>query len=735
MQIIQSLHRKGYRSLLITLDSTLQGLSWFFGWPGNATRACVVRVAEGHRRQSLNPLSLLRGFLLVLLLTQFVLGIAWADPAPTTTSTTPQPATTSAQAGDKAKPQSSAKQFPTIVVTAATRNPQPPNTTAATTTVLTHDYLQDNHFVDVPGALQLVPGLALVQSGNPGAQTSVFIHGLNSNQTLVTVDGRRQAVGLSGADDNLTNLTLDNIDRIEVVRTPVSSLDGGSAMGGVINLVTLSGRGLEKPVGSASFEAGSFNTFRENIQSRGADGNFDYAVSASRQDSIYPAFSPGYDPFFIPGFAAQADQYRNSSFRGNMGYQVSPDIYVDLHATYSNAYTSAPGIYLTPDPSASLLIENWNLSPEVVAKVTDFYTTKLYVTHDQQRQAGNDPFLADELISFGSSPQGCITRLQINTDSVDWQNDFQIAHNWSVTTGIQGDNRHFYENDNVLGFRTLDSHDNNIGGYISSQWQPLPGLNILNSGRYDSYSQFGGSFSWRQGASYLVAPTKTVIHASVSSAFTPPPLQDLYIFNAGSPFFGPFLPNPTLQPETDLGWEAGVEQPLWDGRITPSATYFHNDVSNAIVNTRLPGGAFINENANHVTTDGVEIGLKIDPISTVSINIGYTYLNAVDDTTQMRLVRRPRSSLVAVGTWKPIEPLTLTLGGTWVVGREDLDALLGNQEDAPDYFVIRASASYRINDTVSLWVRGENLTDRNYQPALGFLAPSIAGYGGIQISF
>ena len=680
-------------------------------------------------------------------------GFVWADPAATTASqpvpasTTAKPATP-AQANAKTKPaaskpsssETSAPQPPvtqldTIVVTAATRTPQSPDSTASTSTVLTHQYLEDGRFEDVTSALQMVPGLSVVTLGSQGAQTSVFVHGLNSNQTLVTVDGRRQAVGLSGADDNLTNLTLDNVDQIEVVRSPVSSMQGGSAMGGVINIVTLSGKGLSTPQSSVSFEGGSFNTFRENAQSRGAVGNFDYAVSASRQDSIFPALSPGYAPFFAPGFAAQADQYRNSTFRGNFGYQVNPDIYVDLHTAYSNAYTSSPGIYLTPDPTASLLIEDWNLSPEVVAKVTDFYTTKVYCTHDQQRQADNDPFLANELISFGSSPQGSITRLQINTDSVDWQNDFQIAHNWSITAGIQGDNRDFYENDNVLGFRTLDGHDNNIGGYISSQWQPLPGLNILNSGRYDSYSEFGGSFSWKQGISYRVAETQTLLHASVSSAYTPPPIQDLYVFNAGSPFFGPFLPNPGLQPETDLGWEAGVEQPLWDGRITPSVTYFHNDVSNAIENVRLPNGAFINENLNHVTTDGVEIGLNLQPISTVSVNVGYTYLNADDTTTGMRLVRRPRNSIVASGTWKPIDPLTLTLGGTWVVGREDLDALTGVQEDAPDYFVVRASANYRINDTVSLWVRGENLTDRNYQPALGFLAPSIAGYGGVKISF
>jgi vitamin B12 transporter len=625
----------------------------------------------------------------------------------------------------------------TIVVTAATREAQAPESTAATTTVLTGDDLEQGRFADVVDALQTVPGLAVVASGNQGAETSIFTHGLNSNQTLVTIDGRRQAGGLSGADDNLTNLTLDNVDQIEVVRTPVSSLDGGSAMGGVINIVTLSGRDLAQPQGSVSFEAGSFDTFRESAQSRGAAGNFDYAVAASRQDSSFAAYSPGSTSygFTTPGYQGQADQYRNTTLRGNFGYQVSPDIYVDLHAAYSDAYTSSPGIYLTPDPTASLLIEDWNLSPEVVAKVTDFFQTKFYLTHDQQRQADNDPFLADELISYGSSPQGSITRLQIDTDSVDWQNDFEPAHNWKITAGLQGDNRGFYEFDNVLGYRTLNGHDNDIGGYISSQWEPLPGLNILDSGRYDCYSQFDGNFSWRQGASYLIAPTKTVVHASVSSAYTPPPLQDLYVYNAGSPGYGPFLPNPSLQPETDLGCEVGVEQPLWNDRITPSVTYFHNDVQHAIENVRLNDGAFINENLNHVTTDGVEIGLKLRPWSTVEANLNYTYLDAVDNSTQLRLVRRPRNTLVATGSWTPLPPLTLTMGATWIVGRQDLDALSGAQEEAPDYFVIRASVNYRWNEHVTLWVRGENLTDRSYQPALGYLATGQAVYGGVKVAF
>jgi vitamin B12 transporter len=659
-----------------------------------------------------------------------------ASSSATSATTTPRPIPAPQSPADVTLPSSSdIKSLPTIVVTAATRETQSPETTATTTTVLTHQYLQDSAFVDVPSALQLVPGLSVVTSGSQGSQTSVFIHGLDSNQTLVTVDGRRQAVGLSGADDNLANLTLDNVDQIEVVRTPVSSINGGSAMGGVINIVTLSGRGLDKPVSSAFVEAGSFNTFRENIQSRGMQGNFDYAVSITRQDSEFPALSTGDAANFTTGFGGQADQYRNTTLRGNFGYQLSPEVYLDLHSAYSNAYTSSPSQFVTPDPTANLDIEDWNLSPEVVAKVTDFYSTKLYYIHDQQRQASDDPFFLAESQEFGFSPQGDVTRLQINTDSVDWQNDFQFAHNWSVSAGIQGDNRHDYEFDNGLGVRTFDEHDDNIGGFISSQWQPIDGLNVLTSGRYDQYSQYGGTFTWRQGVSYVVASTKTVLHASVARAFTPPPLQDRVVFFP-NPFGANFFPNPDLQPETSLGWEVGAEQPLWDNRITPSVTYFHNDIRNEIANAQLPSGDFMEENIGKATTEGVEVGIKLQPLDTVTLNLDYTYLNAVNDSTYTRLVRRPRNSFVFSGTWMPIPALTFTLGGNWVVGREDINYDPPyNQIDAPDYFTLRASATYRINDTVSIWVRGENLTDRNYQPALGYYATSIAGYGGIKISF
>jgi vitamin B12 transporter len=648
--------------------------------------------------------------------------VASADPAPTPaiSSTSAKPAkaaaakASAAPAGKTpARADASAPaviEMPVVLVTAATRNPQTIDTTATSSTVITHQDLENNQYINVAQALSSVPGLSVVPTGVPGQVTTVFTRGTDGNMTLFTIDGRHQPVGLDGAYD-FTNLTLDNINQIEVVRTPSSSLQGGNATGGVINLVTLTGKGLATPQGSASFEAGSFSTYREVLESRGAAGNFDYAVSASNEDA---------------GMNRPNENYRNTVYRGNFGYQITPDVYFDMHTGYSLANAGAPNSIITPDPIGRLQTQDWFISPEVTVKVTDFYTTKLFYNHDEQRQGYNDPYTSPD--GFSIEPQ--VTSLKIDTDSVDWQNNFEIAHNWHITAGVQADNSRANQFTNVNDFdfppvidtTTLANSLFNIGGYAESDWEPLTGLNVLSSVREDHYSDFEGAFSWRQGVSYRIAPTKTVVHASGSSSYTPPSLQQLYF---------PGFSNPNLKPEKALSWEAGVEQPLLDGKVTPSVTYFHNDITDYIQSD----AAFIPQNIASATTQGVEADIKARPSDELTLDLNYTYLAADNDAKEIRLVRRPRNTVNFTAVWTPIEPVTLSLGGSWIMGREDFDAVTFAQEDARDYFVMRASATYRISKNVSIWVRGENLTNAHYQPVLGYPALGLGGYGGIKVSF
>lgn len=619
---------------------------------------------------------------------------ATAAATPPATSASLPPGRAAVPATDTADLQSD------ITVTVATRDPQPVATTGTSTTVLTNDQLKNQNYSRVADALQSVPGVAVVTSGTPGQVTSVFTRGTNSDQTLLTIDGRRQAPDFTNFYD-FTNLTFDNVDQVEVDRTPASSLQGANAIGGVINLVTLSGRGMTTPEGSVGFEGGSFDTFREFADSLGSEGDFDYGVAFSRQDSHYPRPN---------------DAYHNSVYRGNFGYAITPKIYFDVQTSYTSSFSGDPGIISFPDPSATLFRETWNVSPRISAQVTDFYTTTFYYNHTQLRQVASD------LFNFSHN------RSQTNTDSIDWQNDLQLAKNWKITAGVQGDSSAFNDFDDVAGLEDIDRDISTIGGYVQSQWQPVAGLNILNSVRYDAYSQFQGAFSWRQAASYQTPVTATVLHASVASSYETPTVDDLY-----SPgFFGFAVGNPNLKPETSLGWEVGADQPFWDHRVDLSATYFHNDLRDLIEDV----GVFDNpENVGHATTEGAEIGVTVHPYKQVSANINYTYLTAVDDDTDLRLLRRPRNSLNFTTTYQPIPAVTLSLGGSWVMGREDIDPYSSARVDAPDYFTLRGNVTWQVNDRVAIWLRGENLSDVSYQPVLGFPALGVGGYGGVKVSF
>ena len=163
--------------------------------------------------------------------------------------------------------------LPTVVVT-ATRTEESVDKTAASVTILTREDFTALGLTTVADALDHVAGLAVVRNGTPGQPTSVFSRGTKSNHTLLVVDGRRVPAMLAGGQD-WGNLSLDGVERIEVLRSASSALYGGDAIGGVIQVRTLSGRGLAVPIHETSFEAGSFQPFRESLTSRGASGKFD----------------------------------------------------------------------------------------------------------------------------------------------------------------------------------------------------------------------------------------------------------------------------------------------------------------------------------------------------------------------------------------------------------------------------------------------------------------------------
>ena len=156
--------------------------------------------------------------------------------------------------------------------------------TGSSVAVITRETIKQKKYKTVLEAVGNETGISTASNGGFGGATSVYIRGAESGHTLVLMDGVRLYDPIStNASYDLANLTLDNVERIEIIKGPQSSLYGSDAMAGVINIITRKGKGKTKVF--ASIEVASESTYTESLGVSGSTGKFHYSIETSRQDS------------------------------------------------------------------------------------------------------------------------------------------------------------------------------------------------------------------------------------------------------------------------------------------------------------------------------------------------------------------------------------------------------------------------------------------------------------------
>src|SRR5216110_2018060 len=216
------------------------------------------------------------------------------------------------------------------VVVSATRFDIPLDLSPASVSVISSDDLRQKQIERVGDALREVPGLSVVQTGTAGQLTSVFLRGLPSQDMQVLLDGIPINQGLAGQFD-FANLTTDNVDRIEIVRGPQSTIYGPRALAGVVQIFTKQGSG--PPGITLSSEGGSYGTFRETLESDGQIQQFDYSIGASRLDTDN---------------ARPNNQYRNSAVIADLGLSSSDEFRAGALLLYSLSDTGNPNTIFHP---------------------------------------------------------------------------------------------------------------------------------------------------------------------------------------------------------------------------------------------------------------------------------------------------------------------------------------------------------------------------------------------------
>ncbi len=595
------------------------------------------------------------------------------------------------------------------VVVSATRFGIPLDQSPASVSVIDSKDIEIKQIERVSDALREVPGLAVVQTGTPGQLTSVFTRGLNSAHTQVLFDGIPINQGLAGQFD-FANLTTDNIDRIEIVRGPQSTIYGPRALAGAIQIFTKQGSG--SPGVTVSEEGGTYGTFRETLTSDGKIDILDYSIGASRLDTDN---------------ARPNNQYRNSNVIADLGLSLNEQLRIGSLFVYSESETGNPNSIFNFHPVDHFLTEKWLIGPHADWKPTDWWDHRLIFDYDHERQV-NDP-------NFDGFVPGTTfigpTRALFRRTQLDYQNDLRPTSWFTLTDGffyshvISGQERPFVSQ--LFGpLPTFISDETKeIAGFLQATVN-ISNLIFVAGGRIDHFNQFGNVWTYRVASSYKIDKTDTTLHASVATGFSPPSSQDKI-----------FGMNPGLRPEKDFGYDAGIEQRLWERRVTVGATYFHNDLSNVIGFN----GQFRTLNLGAAETQGVETELRVTPITDLDLRASYTYLEAektdnanIAQPQGSRLPRRPRNEIYVSGSYLWYKRLRTTIEAKFVNAREELN-FGGPNFDVEDYNFLNVAAEYEINPHMSIYGRVDNLTGEHYSEVFGFPALGTACYGGMKLRF
>lgn len=586
------------------------------------------------------------------------------------------------------------------VIVSATRFDIPLDQSPSSVSVITSEDFEQKQIQRVSDALREPPGLAVVQTGTAGQLTSVFIRGLRSEHTQVLLDGIPINQGLQGAF-NFADVTTDDIDRIEVVRGPQSTIYGPRALAGVIQIFTKQGTGT--PTVMLASEGGSYSTFREWGQSDGKLYDFDYSVGASRIDTDN---------------ARPNNNYRSTAGIADVGWSPSEQLRISSLFMYSNSDTGNPNTIFDPRPIDHFLTERWLIGPHIDWKPTEWWDHKLIVAYDHERQI-NDP-----------NEDGFVgpTRALFERTQVDYQNDFRPTSWLTLTSGFfysrvnAGQERPFV----LFGPTFISDFTEQTAGFLQATLTPVENLIFVAGGRYDHFNQFGGVWTYRFAGSYKIDRTNTIFHSSVGTGFSPPSSQDKIFGNN----FG-------LKPEEDFGWDIGVRQELWRNRVDVGLTYFHNDLSNLIGFN----GLFDTLNLGAAETQGLEADLHAQPIPNFVFTAAYTYLDAENtsskDVSQLqgaRLPRRPRNEIYVSATYLWWKRLRTVIEAKFVNAREELN-FGGPNFDIEDYSFVNIAAEYEVNPHFSIFGRVDNLTNEHYSEVFGFPALGRAAYGGVKLRF
>lgn len=589
------------------------------------------------------------------------------------------------------------------VVVTATKTPKKLGETGKVVTVITKEQIEKSGGKDFAQLITEQTGIIVNGAvSNAGKDKSLFLRGATDKYTLILLDGvpLNEPAGVGGSFD-LRLISLDNIERIEIVKGSQSTLYGSNAVAGVINIISKKATS-KKPEVRGLLTYGSFNT-------RKANANVSQKTKLLEYDLNYVYYSTDgiSEARDTTGKASfDKDGFTQHAIQALVGINVSENLKLSPYYRFSQfkggyddgAFADAPNNY-----TASLLNSGFDGHYNYKGGSLHFNYGYDFTTRNYESQYG----------VFATSGRFH------HAESFIQQN---LASNLKMIAGIS------YQSYSI---KDPDTSNNIFSPYASFFFNSKDGWNIELGGRYNHHNQYGNNFTYSFNPSYLLNQ-QVKLFVNITSGFRAPSINEL---------FSPYGGNSDLKPEKSASQEAGVQASLAGKKLSFTLTGFNRNIVDVIIY----GPAYSYENRDKQHDFGAELEMNYSPTGKLNLKASYAYIDGKitqalegKDTSYYNLMRRPKHTVNFFAGYQLTKQLYISSSVQFIGKRTDnyYDPFtyLPSEVELKAYTMWNAYAEYKLaSDKLKFFVDAKNLlNNKSFYEVYGYAVPGINVTAGLR---
>ncbi len=582
------------------------------------------------------------------------------------------------------------------IIVEGLRLPTPRAEAGSSISIITAADIEARGYSFLLDAVAFASGVTINQNGAFGGAASVRIRGAASGQTLVLLDGvpLGDPTGIDGGYDFSIFDTVD-VERVEVLKGPQSTLWGADAIGGVINIISKTPE--EGLAGRLFVEGGSFGTARAGISLSGIDkrGDFRVGISGITTDGISKADEEDGN--------SEEDGYDGLTVSGRAGWNYSDDLRIEGALRYMKGDVDIDGFTFSTSGFA--------LGDTADTSKSEQFTGNLSLRADTLDGALSHILMAgytdiERIGNFGGFEQNDTGERSI----LRYQGTLNLNQRNRVAFGAEREESKSESNGLALGKTDI------TGLFALYEVKPVQALTLSAGLRNDDHSEFGSETTARVAAALRIND-RIALRGSWGEGFKAPTIFQL------TQSFGPLPPNSALRPETSEAFDLGVDYRV--GAASVSLTYFNRDTANEIIFDP----DFRYSNLDATKAEGVEVSFETTLTEAISVSADYAFIDAKDKVTGARQIRIPQHSGDIALSYDRGDAFS----GSIIVRYNGAETEGAFGLDLASWTRVDLAASYALAERLAFYGRVENLLDEDYQQVSGFGTPGLSAYLGLRL--